>query len=440
MVFSALGAQEIITSGLFTESTDVEINAGSLAKTGMFDTKASPVESPDLKGPGSGFYWGLDDVLFYWAWGADAFPSGLVLKAGYKENFLEKYDTDFFAIARGGYGGETFLRGTDFTPHINPFDTGVLPAGITEWGPYNKVNFDAPQVRWELGVKQGLLWSDKTDKNLLEAILMYRGRYDNYLTGRIIWGTDENLAAVVTDLHEAWRSEYQGTDANGILGNSLLIGLLYDTISKNEVTKVYDGLYAEISAEFSPYFEGLSDLGASDFWRVTGSAKGFIPLYNAAPEAGTNLISVYLADYFSIDYSAAEKSMPLYVMKSFGGTGLRTGLAGGKGVRGFETNTWDTELKVVNNLEIRCNLPALYFRNIVPGILVFIDAGYGYGFWHAPAPYNTMNTVLASTGFAIYLNLFDLATVTATSSFPLYGNRLDGKKYSLFGIGFGLHF
>jgi hypothetical protein len=191
---------------------------------------------------------------------------------------------------------------------------------------------------------------------------------DFYLKGRHFWGTGDSRITEIEDGHKAWQEQYAGSDAYGIFGNSFITGLTYNNLRHDKKTKASDGLFMETSFEISPYLASVS--GASDFYRANFSAKYFKTLFEARPSAKKNLFTVYLGEYFSIDYADAKTDMPLYVMQTFGGTDLRYGLA--ESVRGFERFSWDTQLKIVNNIELRVNLPVIYsiskkdYMDIVP--------------------------------------------------------------------------
>jgi hypothetical protein len=166
-------------------------------------------------------------------------------------------------------------------------------------------------------------------------------------------------------------------------------------------------------------------LGASDFWRINFSTKTFWMLYEAQPEAEKNVFTIYAGSYFSIDYTDARRQMPLYVMQTFGGAELREGLA--DSVRGFEKCSWDTQLKIVHNLELRFNLPVIYSfhgRDMLPGLVMYFDLGYGNLYWRDPT--NTPGGFLGSTGIGVFLDLLDFTHVHLYTHFPLIGERIDG--------------
>lgn len=117
----------------------------------------------------------------------------------------------------------------------------------------------------------------------------------------------------------------------------------------------------------------------------------------------------------------------MYVSHTFGGTSIREGL--GYYVRGFEKWTYDTQLKIVNNIDLRANLPAIYFKNLVPGIVAYFDAGFYRGYFADPGILK--QGFLCSTGVGIYLDFFGVEYLRVYFQFPLYGERVDGKKMKI---------
>jgi hypothetical protein len=371
------------------------------------------------------YFFKLDGLRWHFAWGLDIIPSGLDITLGYTDfDLVDGLDTLFYTSLGAGYEGFETYRGIGYQPHDEiDFSTGSL----------NNLEFDSLRTNWEYGIVQGFLWNDNLDRNLIEGFFVYRGRFDSYYKGRIYWGTEEDRQQSILDGHSDWQTAYAGTDSEGILGNTLLIGLSSDTIEYYQYAQTYDGFYGETSFEVSPYLDRV--IGASDFYRINLNTKFFKTLYTAPAEPDRSVLGIYLGNYFSIDYADAEKSMPLYVMQTFGGRTLRYGLA--DSLRGFEDFTWDTQFKLVNNIELRVNFPSLYFHSLVPGALCYFDIGYGSKFWEDPT--GKEGALLSSAGLGLYLNTFNIVYIRVYTHFPLIGERLDSKVWNI-DVSFGLHF
>jgi hypothetical protein len=431
------------------------VAAHTLTRVGLFDTGDEPPEVEEPEGPGSGFYFKLAGFHWNWLWGIDFIPSGIGVELGYELGTPLGVDTVFRVMLKGGYSGTRTYRAVDFTPNqVLDFSFHPEYAGYTaslpsdeEWDSYyNRINFDTPRVKWEVGVKQGILWNDDLDKNLLEGFLYYRGRWNWYWRARVKWGADDPETEIIRDVHDQWQAAYDGTDAYGIVDNSFIGGIIFDTVEFDDKAKTYNGFYAEASFEASPYFRNV--LGPSDFYRVNGTANAFLEIFKLRPEFKRNLLSIYLAEHFAVDYIWSKYNMPIYAMQTFGGTDLRYGLGGGDGVRGFEKYTWDTNFKVVNNIELRVNGPAIGLKHLVPGFLVYFDAGIGAGYFgyeqdeSQPAILDNPEdaSFMCSTGVGIFLDLLGVATARYYVHFPLYPERLDGQPVVLTDINLDLHF
>ena len=169
----------------------------------------------------------------------------------------------------------------------------------------------------------------------MEAFAFYRGRVDgNQINAR------ELLYASSLP------------DRTGILLNMIQVGAAYDDVLTDAHHKGRDGISAEVSAEWGPGFFFNTLFGDSDYLRFNGSFTWFLPLFDAAPDRPVNLFNVYLAEYLSVDYAVGLAApVPLVVRQTFGGRNQLDGLGGQ--VRGVDSDSLDTNLKAVNNLEIR---------------------------------------------------------------------------------------
>jgi hypothetical protein len=372
-------------------------------------------DSPEKSNP---FFFKFNNFRAHFMWGADFILTGADFTFGYTGfRFFRNTDTIFQTSIGAGYEGFETYRDVDYSPNTE-IDYSA--------GKNRNLEFNSPNFQWETGIRQGIIYNNRLDRNLIEAFLFYRGRMDFYLNGRHFWGTGDARIAEIEEGHKTWQKQYLGSDAYGIFGMSFIAGLSYDSLVSDKKTKSFDGLYMEASFEISPYLKSVR--GATDFYRLNFSGKFFKTLYEARPWAEKNVFAVYLGEHFAGDFADAKTDMPLYVMQTFGGTHPYYGLA--YAVRGFEKFSWDTQLKIVNNVELRFNLPVIYripkkdFLDLVPGFLVFFDIGYGSGYWGDTS--GAEGGMLASAGGGIYLNFFDFKYLRLYSSFPLVGERLDG--------------
>jgi hypothetical protein len=341
---------------------------------------------------------------------------GVDLGIGYRGlQLLPAADTTIWAYVGGGYEWMNYYRDS----------SGALIApGALASGPL--VGMDPTFVRiegaWRLGIAQGFAWNERTKTNRVESFLFYRGRINS----------NQQLPNELLSVANI-------PDRDGIFLNVLQAGFAYDDLVYDLRHKIKDGFSAEVSAEWGPSFFFNTLLGDSDFLRFNGTLRWFVPIYDIAPDRPTNLISFYFGEFLQVDYAMplSDAPVPLYVRQTFGGRSQNTGL--GSSVRGVDTGSLDTNLKAVNSVELRMNLPALWLRDLVPGLVAFWDIGYydqmGETGVAAPAPAG----VVTSTGLGVSIDLLDLGTVAAYVAYRLNGMNANASAWS-FPIEFGLHF
>ncbi|TFG62077.1 MAG: hypothetical protein E4H36_08835 [Spirochaetales bacterium] len=307
---------------------------------------------------------------------------GLQLGVGYRgAPIVQGLDTIFWIFGGGGWQQLYYYRypdgsvytgtGENDNPAVDPF--------------YRRAN-----AEWRLGFAQGILFNEKTDKNLLEYFFFYQGRYDYHFA-------DWEFTAPILFQADTVPDRY------GILQNSFLTGLSLNKVAFNEQSRVTSGIGAEASVEWGPSFLGNDAVGLSDFARLNLTGKAYLPVFNIAPERRFNLLSGYVCTFVSLDASFGG-SIPLNIRQTFGGRRPRIGL--GDAVLGADDAKYDSRFKFVQNIEFRVNGPAFIWRGLLAGALVFFDYGY----------YNNLDGLeagfLASTGFGIYLHIFNLTSLT----------------------------
>ncbi len=190
-----------------------------------------------------------EDLLFKWdqrIWGGD-------VAFGWKGwDLFRGVDTVLWASAGGGWQGNRYFASDDDT---------LVPADP------DAARYDNLNVDWRLGVAQGILFNPAQDRNLLEFLLLYRGKYHDYF--------DDN--GVLTGLPEE----------NGLLQHSFTAGLLFDNVSVERPSLNSRGIYAVLSAEFAPEWLGNDVLGRSDFWRLSLGVTGYQPILDTPWSAST---------------------------------------------------------------------------------------------------------------------------------------------------------
>jgi hypothetical protein len=335
---------------------------------------------------------------------------GLDLGVGYRGlSLLDGVDTTFWAYSGGAWEKMTYYRVAET----------IISGAYTGGDPV----FYRADANWQLGIGQGFLWNDRIDANRLEAFLFYRGRYNANLTE----AGDLILSSGLPD-------------SAGMLLNTFFLGLAYDDVLFDKAHKMKSGISAEISAEYGPGFLFNAVFGNADFVRLNLTGRGFYPLYDAQPHRRGNLFSMYIADFAAMDWAVGLNGAPVpyVVRRSFGGRDApRTGL--GYAVRGVDSGSLDTNLKLVNNLELRMNLPAIGLPDIVPGVVLHWDAGY-FSQVGEPSIPSPLSGFVSTIGAGIYVNLFDIATLAAYMHYRLDDVNADGSALVPFDLQFGLHF
>jgi hypothetical protein len=343
---------------------------------------------------------------------------GLDLGVGYRGlSLLPGVQTTFWVYAGGGYEGEHYYR--------NPDGTLLAPGSI---GPGQEPAYNRIEAAWRLGMEQGFVWNPRTSTNLFEAFFFYRGRYD----------LNQASATMLAQANIA--------DRDSSILNTLQLGAAYDDLLTNG-HRVRNGVSAETTVEWGPSFFFNTIQGDADFIRFNGMASWFIPLYDAAPDRPHNLFSVYLGEYFTIDYAMGLNGtpVPLYVRQTFGGRTQNTGV--GSQVRGVDKAAFDTNLKALNNLEVRVNLPAIpmpdfiasLVPDIIPGIIAYVDYGY-YDQVGEPGIVSPPHGSVASTGVGAFIEVPAIGTVPIYFEYRLDAANAAGDRLRLFVIEFGMQF
>jgi hypothetical protein len=329
---------------------------------------------------------------------------------------LPNADTTIWAYLGGGYEWLTYYRDA----------SGALlaPRDLAPGGPLEGKDpgFVRIEGAWRLGIDQGLAWNERTKANLVEAFAFYRGRVDfnQIKEGQLLY--DSALA-----------------DRSGLLLNSIIGGLAYDDLLPDPHHKTWSGISAELSAEWGPRFFLNAFMGNSDFIRFNATFRWFLPLYDMKPDTPVNFFSVYLAERFSADYAVGlSEPVPLYIRQTFGGRGDQV-IGLGKAVRGVDEGSLDTNLKAVNSLEVRANLPAFMSPDIVPGIVVFWDLGAYDQAGESGFDGAAREGVVSSAGGGLFLDFLDRARGAAYMARRLTGVNADGSVVN-FQVEFGLHF
>jgi hypothetical protein len=328
---------------------------------------------------------------------------------------LPNVDTTIWAYLGGGYEWLSYYRDASGAL-VAPRD--LAPGGALAGKDPGFVRIEGA---WRLGIDQGLAWNERTKTNLVEAFAYYRGRVDfnQIKPGQLLY--DSTLP-----------------DRAGLLLNSIIAGFAYDDLLWDVHHKTRSGIGAVLSAEWGPRFFLNTFMGDSDFARFNATFRWFLPVYDMRPDTPDNFFSIYLGERFSIDYALGLSApVPLYIRQTFGGRGDQI-IGLGRAVRGVDEGSLDTNFKIVNNLEVRANLPAFVSPDIVPGFLVFWDIGYYNQAGESGFTGGAGAGVVSSAGGGVFLDFLDFARGTAYMAYRMTGVNADGSAVSL-KVELGLH-
>ncbi|MFP4383389.1 MAG: hypothetical protein ACLFSE_05040 [Spirochaetia bacterium] len=316
--------------------------------------------------------------------------------------------TTFLIGAGGAYENAYFYMLPDGTYYIG--DTSDYP-GVTAENPeqYRRLAFN-----WETGIIQGILADENRDRNLMELIFIYRGKYQRYYI------REGSLA-----------DSSVFTNADGLFVNSITTGLRFRTVKTHQVSDVQEGINIEFTVEAAPSFFFNSIIGHSSYSRITSVLRSFFPLFRNT-RGSWNVFSGYLGFSGTID-TFLGPAVPLPALQTFGGIEGGYGLGGA--IRGLEPGRFAAPIKGVFAGELRLNLPSVLHRNIVPGLLFFFDSG----FYYFNDSENTGGDIY-STGAGISLNILDFTTLTVYTAVLLNETKLNGKSWTPVSFGFSHHF
>lgn len=281
----------------------------------------------------------------------------------------------------------------------------------------NQMLYDTIQMRWNLKFLQGFGDSWVPEKDLVTAYVGYEGRVEKGVDSMVLGqkrlrGTSG--ATAIPSLDD-WFASYGNTlegnliypdladDYSAFMTNFYVgakLNLMDDKMVSNE------GATAEIKLQFAPGF--IKD-GAS-YYSVTFNGVAGTTLFEIANKKGRNLFSIVAIDRVNVNWTDGD-SVPVYASMP---------VSLGRKVRGFNTNSFNTNFTVVNNLDIRLAGPEPIMDGIFPRLNIFFDMG-----WHAGNYFNTghngisaktssamaekygLERFLCSTGFQLEMCFFD---------------------------------
>ena len=265
----------------------------------------------------------------------------------------------------------------------------------------NPITYDVLAIEWGLRFKQGFFHSPwDIGSDLLTVTLAYEGKYEQNMDSMVVgqerenWGgmfpvktLDQYLAGnEVSHIYPDLLGDHKFLSTNFNLG--FLVDLMTDDVETN------DGLLFSLDFDWSPYALNAALGGKADFYSIVFNAVGAKTLYQYKPK-DISWFSMQLVDRVNINWTSGDM-VPVYAQK-LGSLGRL--------VRGYANYSYNTELTIVNNLDLRLVSPPLGLKGLYIRMNLFFDIGYGAG-----RLYNSdvsKNLWIASTGAQISICVFD---------------------------------
>lgn len=301
--------------------------------------------------------------------------------------------------------------------------------------------YDCIQLRWNLKLLQGFGSSWVEGKDLVTVYAGYEGRYevntDSMVVGKERYrgyadeGTKTRGVTPIKSLDD-WFSGFVGASK---VGNAIYPDLADDY--KAFMTNFYvgaklngmddkmvstDGFLTELKLQFAPSFLNKK----ASYYSITFNAVAAKTLYELkSQKSSNNVFSVVIIDRVNVNWTDGSK-VPVYAQMP---------VSLGRKVRGFNTNSYNTNFTVVNNLDIRFSGPEPFIDGIFPRLNAFFDVGYYAGDYFntelsakSQAEDFGLERVLCSVGIQLEISFFDFIDLGFQVSRLINGFNLRNPK------------
>ncbi|MFP4113022.1 MAG: hypothetical protein ACOC2Y_02140 [Spirochaetota bacterium] len=319
---------------------------------------------------------------------------------------VETVETSITGLLSAAYQGVNYYRAPDgalVTPDFPPDDTGYSRADLI----------------YELGLQQGILPRADSEADLAVGFLLYRGQYDYPFANDTLF-----FQSPRPETAGSWRGSFVG-------------GAAYSSVTTDPVTRVTAGSRAELAIEWGPAFLHNQILGEADYNRTTLSARAYAPLLTVVPTEGRNVFSSFLALYGEIDWITGPE-IPDIIRSTTGGRSMRP--APGGSIRGYGNGRFDSTFKIVTNADLRLMLPAIVLPSIVPGIVLYTDAGYFSDAERLSPNEADHSGFLLTSGAGLSIDMFNAVALVFYTNYLWLEPSVSGDRWVPFGLGFGFHF
>ncbi len=292
--------------------------------------------------------------------------------------------------------------------------------------------YDQIQMRWNLKIQQGFGHSWVEGKDLVTTYIGYEGRYEKAIDSMVLGqerargtsgataipalvGSDNNwfdhfgTTVAGNRIYPDLADDYKAFMTNFYVGARL--NLMDDKMVSNE------GGLAEIKFQIAPSFVN----NKASYYSITLNGVAGTTLLELTNKKGLNLFSVVLIDRVNVNWTDGDK-VPVYASMP---------VSLGRKVRGFNTNSYNTNFTVVNNLDLRLAGPEFLIDGVFPRLNLFLDMGYYAGNYlntkndaGAMAEKWGLDRFLCSAGFQLEMCFFDFIDLGFQLSYLINGANL----------------
>ena len=351
-----------------------------------------------------------------------------------------------------GYNGLSLVEG-DLT-QIQATIGGGYTQRVLFQDPYtgepliaDQMLYDQIQVRWNLKFLQGFGESWVEGQDLITAYVGYEGRFekavDSMKAGELRYrgyadAVSRNKGKTpIPTLDDWFNVHFPGSGSGTLAGNKIYpdladdytafmtnfyigakLNMMQDRMVANE------GLLAEVKLQFAPAFLNKK----ASYYSITLNAVAGTTLLEIPSKKGRNLFSIVLIDRLNLNWTDGSK-VPVYASMP---------VSLGRKVRGFNTNSYNTNFTVVNNLDIRLAGPEFLMDGLFPRLNLFLDLG-----WYAGNYLNSdrkasdmaeqyqLKRLLCSAGAQLELCIMDFIDLGFQISYLISGDnmRTPGERF-----------
>lgn len=308
----------------------------------------------------------------------------------------------------------------------------------------NQGIYDCIQFRWNLKLLQGFGSSWVEGKDLVTVYAGYEGRYEVNTDSMVVGaeryrgyadeGTKKRGVTAITSL-DNWFSSFDGASKTGntiypdlandykAFMNNFYLGVKLNGMDDKMVTN--DGFLTELKLQFAPSFLNKK----ASYYSITLNAVAATTLYELkSSKSSNNVFSVVIIDRVNVNWTDGSK-VPIYAQMP---------VSLGRKVRGFNTNSYNTNFTVVNNLDIRFAGPEPFIDGIFPRLNVFFDVGYYAGDYFntkisakSQAEDLGLKRVLCSVGAQLEMSFFDFIDLGFQVSYLINGDNLRNPEQNV---------